>query len=108
MSVRPGMEYKPLPPIMPISACCKRESPSSGVNLIIKEAKKLNRSTDLGIRIGRGVRLLERIGQFSGPLHELRWWQSFSHYKVFQSVCRFQSFLQKSDGNFNRSYLMRP
>jgi hypothetical protein len=26
MSVRPGMEYKPLPPIMPISACCKRVS----------------------------------------------------------------------------------
>jgi hypothetical protein len=25
--VSPGIEYKPLPPMIPISACCKRRAP---------------------------------------------------------------------------------
>src|SRR5437868_1240371 len=27
MSVRPGIEYKPLPPMIPISACCNTHAP---------------------------------------------------------------------------------
>src|ERR1044071_3624010 len=37
-SVSPGMEYRPLPPIMPISACCKESLLQNGVSVIITEA----------------------------------------------------------------------